>query len=204
MKKKYFAKKGIAEYVIIDGDKAAKRRGDSYASDEKIYLYEVNSEREYEGSVSKGAGKMRCRRFVGIAANDMLSRDSSTEKRRETRKKQLKIYKDVIRRKDEELRLNNEAHGKKLRRKDEELHRKDEELRRKDEELRRKDEELRQKDEELRRKDQELRRKDEKQERQLRRKDEDSRLEKQKRKKEKEELIREIDGLRGKGKVKEN
>ena len=170
LKKKYYAKRGIAEYMIIDRDKVSKSQRGSHVPNQKVIVYKLNEKRQYEGREYRGTEEVRSRFFDGITAEEMLSPSCPSEEQRKKMRTLKKDQAEIIRRKDEEIR------GK------------DEEIRGKDEETRRKDEELRLEKQE-RKKEEEMRRKA----------DEELRLERQKSRKEKEEMLRKIERVRGKG-----
>ena len=129
MKKKYYAKRGITEYLIIDRDKAMESRRDSYVPDQKVIVYTLNDKRQYQGRVCRGSEEVRSRFFDGITAKEMLSPSCPSGEQREKMRTLKKDQAEIIRRKDEEIL-----------RKDEELQLEKQE-RKKEEERRRKAEE---------------------------------------------------------------
>ena len=66
VKKKYYAKRGIAEYMIIDRDEVTESRRGSYAPDQKVIVYKLNDKRLYEGREYRGTEEVRSRFSMGL------------------------------------------------------------------------------------------------------------------------------------------
>ena len=146
VKKKYYAKRGIAEYMIIDRDKVSKSKKRTHVPDQKVIVYTLNDKRQYEGKEYRGTEEVRSRFFDGITAEEMLSPSCPSGELRKMMKALEEERAEIVCRKDEKIRQNDE----KIRQKDEKIRQNDEKIRQKDEKIRQKDEEIRQRDEELR------------------------------------------------------
>ena len=208
LKKKYYAKRGIAEYMIIDRDKVSKNKKGPHDPDQKVIVYTLNDKRQYEGREYRGTEEVRSRFFDGITAEEMLSPSCPSEEQRKKMRTLKKDQAEIIRRKDEEtrrkdeeLRLEKQERKKEeeMRRKAEEKHRKAEEKNRKAEERHRKAEEKNRKAEERHREAEERHREAEERHREAEERHRKAEEELQREKKEKEEMRREMERLRGKG-----
>ena len=125
LKKMYYAKKGIAKYMSIDRDEVTESRRGSYAPDQRVIVCKLNDKRLYEGREYRGTEEVRSRFFDSITAKEMLWTPCPSGELREKVRNLKTNQAEIIRRKDEELRLE-----KQERKKEEEMRRKaDEELR---------------------------------------------------------------------------
>ena len=104
LKKKYYAKRGIAEYMIIDRDKVSKSKKGPHVPDQKVIVYTLNDKRKYEGKEYRGTEEVRSRFFDGITAEEMLSPSCPSGEQREKVRTQKKDQAEVICRKDDEIR----------------------------------------------------------------------------------------------------